>query len=193
MRFWSLLIFPLVILGCKEPKQSSDAIAESNFEIQQSYEQRGIEIAMEAQTELGQHLMQELNKGTLHALQYCNENALPLTQAIAKKNSATVQRVSDKFRNPNNKANKDEKKLINQYRKDLSWGNDPQPVLFNEGDSIRFYYPLVTNNLCLQCHGRIQDTERSVREKILYLYPDDKAMGYAENEVRGLWKIGFKK
>ncbi len=160
----------------------------------QTYKERGIEIAMAAEKHLGQHLLKELQqKNTLEALQYCNENAALLRNEVAQQEGASVQRVSDKNRNPKNAASKEERLLINQFRRDLAWGHEPEPVLINDRDSVRFYYPLVTNNLCLKCHGGKRDIEPAVREKLLKLYPDDKAIGYSENQVRGLWKIGIPK
>ncbi|MGB7843007.1 MAG: DUF3365 domain-containing protein, partial [Salinimicrobium sp.] len=144
----------------------------------QTYEQKGIEIAMAAQKNLGQHLMQQLEaNSTIEVLEFCNENAIPLTNEVAQKYGASIQRVSDKNRNPQNKATKKEEAFINQYRKDLAWGHEPEPVLIDEGDSVRFYYPLVTNTLCLQCHGRKQDIDNKVQDKILQLYPKDEAIG----------------
>lgn len=41
--------------------------------------------------------------------------------------------------------------------------------------------------MCLQCHGKLMNPE--VLKKIKELYPKDKAVGYSENEVRGIWSI----
>lgn len=160
----------------------------------QTFKERGIQIAMAAEKHLGQQLMKQLQAHkTIDVLEYCNENALPLTQEVALKEGASIQRVSDKNRNPNNAASQEEKFLINQFRRDLAWGHEPQPVLVDDGESVRFYYPLVTNNLCLQCHGRIQDMDHEVQQKVLQLYPNDRAVGYSENQVRGLWKVSIPK
>jgi hypothetical protein len=48
--------------------------------------------------------------------------------------------------------------------------------------------------MCLQCHGipnnQILPTTLS---KIKELYPTDKATGYGENELRGIWVIEMDK
>ncbi|MEG9328423.1 DUF3365 domain-containing protein [Salinimicrobium catena] len=158
------------------------------------YEEKGIKIAMEAQQLLGQNLMREIQKnGTLEALEFCNLQAIPLTDSVANKFDASVQRVSDRNRNPVNSANSEEKAIIEVFKREMSAGKDPQPVLKMKRDSVGFYYPLVTITLCLQCHGKQEEMEFEVKEKILKLYPQDKATGYSENEVRGIWKIAFKK
>jgi hypothetical protein len=111
---------------------------------------------------------------------------------MAEKYNATVQRVSDKYRNPQNKATPEEEELIDLFSHQVSAGKDPQPVMMPQNGTTRFYYPIVTNSMCLQCHGKPGDIAPQVREKILKLYPQDKAVGYSENEVRGIWKIEFK-
>ena len=45
--------------------------------------------------------------------------------------------------------------------------------------------------MCLKCHGK--DIEPNVSALILKLYPNDLAVGYDENEVRGIWSIAFDK
>ncbi len=158
------------------------------------YEEKGIKIAMAAQQLLGQNLMREIqNHGTMEALEFCNLQAIPLTDSVARKFDASVQRVTDKARNPVNEANSGEKAIIDVFKREISAGKDPEPVIKMKRDSVEFYYPLVTNNLCLQCHGKQEDMEFGVKEQILKLYPQDQATGYSENEVRGIWKIAFKK
>jgi hypothetical protein len=46
----------------------------------------------------------------------------------------------------------------------------------------------------LKCHGKpgSQITQKTY-DKILEFYPNDKAIGYDVNEVRGIWSIEFEK
>ena len=52
----------------------------------------------------------------------------------------------------------------------------------------------MTNAMCLQCHGvpgvEIND---GTLEQIQRLYPDDKAVGYSANQLRGIWVIEMDK
>jgi len=68
-----------------------------------------------------------------------------------------------------------------------------KPVVLEKGNKIQFYYPIETNTMCLQCHGKPEQINPEVRAKTLQLYPKDLAIGYSENEVRGIWSITFKK
>ena len=56
------------------------------------------------------------------------------------------------------------------------------------------YYPIVTNALCVKCHGNKDiDIEQPTFRKIKALYPSDKALGYSVNELRGMWKVEMNK
>lgn len=158
----------------------------------QTKAEKGMEIALETKKLLGQNLMQAIQKkGTIHALEFCNVEASPLTISMAEKYKASVQRVSDKNRNPQNLASAEEAELVDLFSHQVSAGKDPTPVMMPQNGKTRFYYPIVTNSMCLQCHGKNEDIEPQVREKILKLYPQDMAVGYSENQVRGIWKIEF--
>jgi hypothetical protein len=48
--------------------------------------------------------------------------------------------------------------------------------------------------MCLQCHGDLQkNIKPEVAGKISKLYPKDKAIGYGESQIRGLFKVEMKK
>ncbi|WP_339610808.1 DUF3365 domain-containing protein [uncultured Planktosalinus sp.] len=152
----------------------------------------GLGYALETNQLLGQNLMGILQKeGTLHALEFCNIEAIPLTNQMEEKHRAVIKRVSDKNRNPNNAANEEEKYYIDYFQKEIAAGNDPKPVVLPAGEQTRFYYPIVTNSMCLQCHGHPDKIDLKVLHKINELYPNDLAIGYGENEVRGIWSIVF--
>ena len=159
-----------------------------------SYEEIGLEYALATKKLLGENLMQTIQKqGTLEALAFCNIQAMPLTDSMSTKYNASIKRVSDKNRNPNNKANAEELVYIEQFKKVLAAKEEPKPVIVDKGEKVQFYYPIPTNTMCLQCHGKPKDIKPEVRAKTLKLYPKDIAIGYGENEVRGIWSITFDK
>lgn len=153
----------------------------------------GLKYALETKKVLGKNLMSKIQKeGTLNALQFCNENAYDLTHKMAKKFNATIKRVSDKPRNSNNIANINELKIIDGYKK-LQLENKKTPsITKTTNGKTQFYHPIKTNTMCLQCHGKTQENIKpNVLKKILKLYPNDKATGYIENQIRGIWSITF--
>lgn len=152
----------------------------------------GLEYALSTKQLLGQNLMDAIQKkGTLHALEFCKTKALPLTKQMEEKHGTIIKRVSDKNRNPNNAANEEEQYYIAYFQEQIDQGKNPNPVVLPLGDQTRFYYPIVTNSMCLQCHGKPDTIDLKVLDKIKELYPNDLATGYQENEVRGIWTIVF--
>ena len=172
--------------------QSGKKLAEVETD-QKDYQQIGMKYAKSTKAELGKNLMGAIQKeGVLHALEFCNVQAMPITDSMAKVHQASIKRVSDKNRNPSNKANATELEHISFFKDAIAQGNEPNPIVEEDENSIHFYYPIVTNDMCLKCHGKPgQQIEQNTYDKILELYPNDKAIGYDINEVRGIWSIEF--
>lgn len=153
----------------------------------------GLNFALETKKVLGQNLMQALQtQSAAYALEFCNTRAIPLTDSMAQHYQANIRRVSDKPRNPNNLANAEELKYIQAFKKQVAAGQEPMPVVLEQNGIAQFYYPITTNIMCLQCHGKPAAIEPDIAQKIAKLYPTDKATGYSENEVRGIWSIQWK-
>ncbi len=190
MKHTIALLSLIVVLGsCKNKTEryeaQEDALLEEKTEI-------GLNYVMETQQLLGQNLIGAIQQdGLLHALEFCNIEAIPLTKQMEEKHGAVIKRVSDKNRNPNNAANEEELHYIAHFQKEIEAGKDPRPVVLPQGNKTRFYYPIITNAMCLQCHGKPVRIDVDVLEKINLLYPNDLATGYEENEVRGIWSIEF--
>jgi cytochrome c553 len=176
--------------GNKNWEQTGKKVVESNKP--KTFDEIGLDYALSTKKVLGKNLMGVIqNKGTLAALEFCNAKAIPLTDSMATKHHATIKRVSDKNRNPNNRANAEELKYIEQFKKELAAKKEIKPVVIEKGNKIQFYYPIETNTMCLQCHGK--QIKPEVKKQILKLYPKDLAVGYTVNQVRGIWSLTFNK
>ncbi|MDO6597411.1 DUF3365 domain-containing protein [Oceanihabitans sp. 2_MG-2023] len=159
------------------------------------YDERGLKYALTTKAVLGKNLMGTIQKrGTLEALAFCNEKAYPLTDSMSVVHNATIKRVSDKPRNQNNQANDKELVYINSFKKDIKNSIEPKPIVDQLENKVHVYYPITTNAMCLQCHGKPnQDIHKPTLSKLTSLYPQDKATGYNINQVRGIWSITFDK
>lgn len=174
--------------GKQNMKKQQASIADSML----FYEEIGLKYAMSTKAELGKNLMGTIQKkGTLAAVEFCNVAAYPLTDSMAVVHNANIKRVSDKPRNPNNQANGRELKYIAQFKASVAANKEPKAIVEETDDTVQFYYPISTNTMCLQCHGKTIEPE--VYKSIKALYPMDEAIGYMENEVRGIWSISFDK
>lgn len=164
----------------------------------QKYSDIGFKYASTTKATLGKNLMAAImEKGTEHALDFCNVQAMPLTDSMSQVHNAKIRRVSDKPRNQNNAANARELDQIEYYKgliADGKKGKDIKPNVEINGDQVQFYYPIITNEMCLQCHGTKEDVVKPATLAMLSkLYPEDKATGYQDNEVRGIWSIIFER
>ncbi len=168
--------------------------ANTNFK-ELPYGERGVKYALATKQVLGKNLMSKIQKeGTLAALEFCNIKALPLTDSMSVVQNATIKRVSDKPRNSSNKANDEEVKYINIFKNDVVNNTESKPIVKEIAEIVNVYYPIKTNSMCLQCHGKptfniTPDTFTLINK----LYPKDKAVGYNINEVRGIWNVSYTK
>lgn len=151
---------------------------------------QGKEIVKNTKQLLGKNLMRNLKtRGTVGALAFCNTKAIPLTDSMVNKYHTFIQRVSDKPRKPSNHADTEEIALINLYKQNIVDGVALKPTLKEKDGKKWFYKPIVTNQMCLQCHGEKDNIKPEVTKAILELYPEDAATGYVENQVRGMFKV----
>ncbi len=170
----------------KRKTQNTEAPRDRNARIGMGY-------ALDAREALGKNLQKAIREnGPVGAVGFCNVNALHLTDSISVMKNAVIKRVSDKPRNPDNMASEEELGYIRYFTKLTASGKKPEPIVKTANEEVNFYFPIITNVLCLQCHGKPNDqlqpeTFRALRN----LYPADKAFGYNVNEVRGLWAINF--
>jgi hypothetical protein len=148
---------------------------------------------MAVQATLGKTLQQKIKEeGTPGAIEFCNLNALSITDSLSREFGVTISRITDRPRNQQNRAHDEEMNYISIYREDLAEGRTPKGLVAPGDSTIHFYYPILTNNLCLQCHGtRESEISPGVFDKLQELYPEDRAIGYASGELRGLWKVTF--
>jgi len=132
-------------------------------------------------------------KRILEAVTFCNKQAYSIADNMAVTQNATIRLMSDKPRNPENQVNAKEQGIIDRFKKPIASNEKYQPVTEIEKSMVKFYAPITTNSMCLQCHG---SPEKNIEPKVLTaltnLYPEDKAIGYNVNKVRGIWSITHK-
>lgn len=160
-----------------------------------SYSERGLKYALATKAVLGKNLMGTIQKkGTIEALSFCNEQAYPLTDSMSVAQNAVIKRVTDKPRNQKNQANEKELTYINTFKNHIKNNIEPKPIVEQIDNKVKVYYPISTNSMCLQCHGKPnQDISNPTLRKLTLLYPQDQATGYNVNEVRSIWSITFNK
>ncbi|WP_452221259.1 Tll0287-like domain-containing protein [Lacinutrix salivirga] len=196
--FFKLVFILLLFFNCNNSKKANPITTEKSKKesvlVSLAITEQGLEYAFATQAVLGKNLMEAINKkGTLGALSFCSQRAYPLTDSMAVRYNATIKRVSDKPRNPKNQANAKELGYINMFKNATKNNEEIKPIVNQLNHKVQVYYPITTNAMCLQCHGKPNTQINTLTlNKLKDLYPNDKATGYSINEVRGLWNITFK-
>jgi cytochrome c553 len=155
------------------------------------YADQGRRYAMQAKSVLGSNLLNAINVGgPEHAVSFCHARAETLTDSAGAARDVRIRRVSDRPRNPANAADSLEKVQLTALREDLAAGISLPYRLHEEALTVTGYYPIVTNDMCLKCHGeKGKDVAPATLSALESLYPEDRATGYAANQLRGIWVI----
>ncbi len=157
------------------------------------YGEKGMEIAMATQGVLGKNLMKAIQvKGTTGAIEFCKTKASRLTDSMGIMKNVLIKRITDLPRNSSNQASEEELGFITAFRRQIENKGEIRPITKEMDDEVFFYYPIVTNTMCLQCHGTPEkEITTPVLETLSALYPQDKATGYDIEQLRGMWRIQF--
>jgi len=154
----------------------------------------GRQIVMSTKKQLGKNLKKTIkNKGTKAAVTFCNLNAMPIMDSMANVHNAKINRVTNKTRNPLNIANKQETDYILNFQKQLDNGKELRPILNETENLATFYMPIVTNDMCMKCHGNSDNINKETQVEINRLYPKDMAINYSPKQIRGIWRIVMEK
>ena len=153
--------------------------------------ERGLKLAMQTKAILGSKLLKAIQAGgPEHAVDFCSTRAITLTDSMGHELNAGIKRVSDRNRNPANAVNAAELAYMQATRSRMEQGEKPTGQVQEHGDTVTGYYPIVMDALCLQCHGsRETDISPSTWNVIQARYPQDRAYGFAQGELRGIWVV----
>jgi len=189
MRFVLLFIVLSFLFACSSKDQKDDVL-------QQQYLQKGAEIAQLTQAELLKNVSQAMHKGGPgYAIEFCNLQALAIKDSLSRAHDCRIQRLAVKYRNPVDMPQSEtEKKQLNYYQQAFEKGQPLQPEVYQFDDHIEYYQPIMlSKEACLKCHGTPgRDIAAVTLQKIKERYPDDRATGFALNDLRGAWKITFR-
>jgi len=161
----------------------------------QEYATKGNEISQATFKALSEKLTEQMKLGgPTQAIPFCNVEALPLTQQLSEKFNVTIKRTSDKLRNQQNKPSERELEMINNFHKLISEKQEIKPVVEVDNNNKQHYYaPIILKANCLACHGKVDEFVSVKTDSIINsLYPNDKAIGYNEGDLRGIWSITFE-
>lgn len=156
----------------------------------------GDSITAETQKLLLKNVSEQIKQnGLVAAVDFCNVNALMLTNTLADK-TMQIERLTNKNRNDNNLITINlDKKAWEELSKNFLEKKSTEPVVLQDNNKV-YYYKAIPLGMptCLQCHGSKQsDISAEVQEVLQIKYPNDKAFDYKLGELRGMWKMTFER
>lgn len=160
----------------------------------ETYINRGKNIALISFNELSTQLIAQMQEGgPAQAIPFCNVQASPIVKNLEKVQNASIKRTSDKIRSTANEPTQRESEILKIYSENLKNKVDLVPMVEIDADKKKhFYAPIIINDKCLACHGKINETLSVKTDSIIKaLYPKDMATGYAAGDLRGIWSITF--
>ncbi|WP_295420663.1 DUF3365 domain-containing protein [Sulfurovum sp.] len=145
-------------------------------------------------TELKAHMKKD--PSGLEALAFCTGSADKITKEVNTKLPAyaKVRRTAFKVRNESvNTPDATDEKVMKAYEEAIAAKTfSPKDIkVVEEGNVTRVYKPLITKPVCLKCHG--SDLNPKIADAIKSAYPQDKATGFKEGDLRGVIVSEIKK
>jgi uncharacterized low-complexity protein len=131
--------------------------------------------------------------GPVEALTVCNEKAPEISKQISAQNNMVISRTSLKNRSADNAPTEWETNVLQDFETRKANGEDLKTMAYSEivehdgKQEFRFMKAIPTDAACLVCHG--ENIAPVIQEKIQALYPDDKATGFSEGDIRGAFVV----
>lgn len=138
-------------------------------------------------------LQDEIKKsGPEGAIPICKDMAPKMAGEISQQTGWKIKRVSLKARN-DARAIPDpwEKAALEDFDKRAAAGESPAKLEKGEkiGNEYRFVKALPVQPLCLSCHGPVGQLSPAVKAALGQNYPNDRATGYSEGQIRGVISV----
>lgn len=194
--FFSAIGITVGLLACgPETNQQSAPPAPLTEAEQTAYLDQGKAIAGATFAALSARLQVAIQEGGVpNAISYCNLQAYPLVDSLSAVHQAQIRRTSLQERNPKNAPTAVEKPVLEAYASQAAAGDELGPLVVQlEDGNVAFYAPIKVNAFCLQCHGKIGETLSEENYAVIKEnYPSDRATGYTDGDLRGMWSIQFR-
>jgi hypothetical protein len=125
----------------------------------------------------------------------CSDTAQVLTSNFGLMKGVYIKRVSYKNRNKHNLPDEFEGRILKEFEQIKNEGkltSDTEHfeiIAENDHQYLRYMKPIKIGAACLKCHGNEEKISAEVKELIAKKYPDDKAIGYKNGDLRGAVSI----
>jgi hypothetical protein len=147
-------------------------------------------ISTELTNKVRELLLKELEKGGYEgAISVCANVAQDITRQFNEKSGHYARRVSLGYRNPNDFPDEYERQKLESFdrlNREKKLESEYYEVVSEKGrEYLRYLKPVIAGKMCLNCHGQPDEIPIGVQRIIQETYPNDRATGYLEGDVRG--------
>jgi hypothetical protein len=149
--------------------------------------------AQAAIADLGQRLRSALMarmqaEGPVAAVAFCHEEAPGIADAVANAHGLSIGRTSDRPRSPMNTPGDWQLAVLADFAQRHAAGAEPQALVHSaRAETFRYARGIRVEGPCLVCHGTA--VPETVQTAIQSRYPQDRATGYSEGELRGMFWV----
>lgn len=132
--------------------------------------------------------------GPLNALAVCQTKAPEIAKTVSESQQLQISRVSLRNRNPVMGVPSEwQAQVLNDFEARKVKGEALESLVYSElvenngKQEFRFMKAIPTEAMCLTCHG--SDISPAIMTRLTELYPQDKAIGFKEGDLRGAFVV----
>lgn len=132
--------------------------------------------------------------GPVAAVQVCQQVAQPITKATSKDYEGyAVTRTALRVRNETNAPTAKDREVMERWEKNFNadQGWPESELVRDDQGGVVVYRPILTQDLCLKCHGDPATFGEDLKRLLAEHYPTDEAVGFVEGSLRGVFKVEF--
>lgn len=149
-------------------------------------------IVVSMQDALARELTNALSQGgATFAIQSCHIDVTGAVQRIKRREGIAAGRTSDRLRNPANAPRPWAAPLVKANAGRLA--RDVDGFAVDLGNVVGVLRPIAERPICASCHGPAGKISPAVSGALKARYPADRAVGFADGEIRGWFWVEVPK
>jgi hypothetical protein len=118
------------------------------------------------------------SQGPAAAIAVCKSEAPQIAESVGQQEGVKIGRTALKLRNPANQPPAWAASLLDESQ------DQPKFLTLQDGRAAALL-PIKLKALCLMCHGPEDQIMPQIKNQLVTLYPDDRATGFQEGDLRG--------
>ena len=187
-----LMMLALMAAGCGQKAEQEAQVTPQVSEDELLCQKASAELISRFSKDLKSALLSAMNEGgPTNAISVCKTKAPELAATHSASEFVSIRRVTDKNRNPENAADSLQMAVMASFAAKL----DSSKLVHGgfadveDGQVYTYYQAIKTGQLCLKCHGGPEKLDQAVKDILAKEYPGDKAVGYGDGELRGMFVV----